>query len=315
MKKIIYVFLSFILLIPLHIYALGVEIQRDTPLIETDKKTSLKIIFSNDDIPLNLVKFKIYKVATVSDAFYYTLTKDFANYPIKYNGLRSVDQWRDLATTLDGYVAQDGLKPWIEGLTDDSGILEINDMETGLYLVIGESKEVGIATYTPESFLVSLPDLNVENYWDYDVIVSPKFERVEDLSRLFDKKVIKVWNDKGFENLRPPEIYVQLLKEGEVYEEALLNASNDWSYIFKDLDNKYTYQIVEEKLKGYTVSINKEGEIYTITNTYIKPPDVLSIPETGQLWWPVPVLLIIGLLSFFIGCKLSKKGKIKNEKK
>lgn len=313
-KKIIYFILCLILISPLYVMGLGVEIQRDTPYIDTDKLTSLTILYSNDDVPLSLVKFSVYKVATVSRVFYYTLTKDFANYPIKYNGLRTVDQWRDLATTLDGYVAKDGIKPIIEGLTDDSGILKLSDLETGLYLVVGESKEIGIATYTPESFLVSLPDLNVGNYWDYDVFVEPKFERVDDYSRLFDKKVIKVWDDKGYEQLRPNEINVQLLKDDEVYEEVVLNEDNDWEYVFKNLDNKCNYKIVEQQIDGYTVSVNKEGEIYTITNTYVKPPEVPVIPETGQLWWPVPLLIIVGGCFVFIGFKLDKRKKIKNEK-
>lgn len=156
--------------------------------------------------------------------------------------------------------------------------------------------------------------MNVGNYWDYNVFVEPKFERVDDYSRLFDKKVIKVWDDKEYEQLRPNEINAQLLKDDEVYEEVVLNEDNDWEYVFKNLDNKCNYKIVEQQIDDYTVSVNKEGEIYTITNTYVKPPEVSGLPETGQLWWPVPLLIIVGGCFVFIGFKLDKKEKIKNEK-
>ena len=41
------------------------------------------------------------------------------------------------------------------------------------------------------------------------------------------------------------------------------------------------------------------------TNVYTAPPPVTPgppiLPQTGMLWWPVPVLLCAGLLSLLIG--------------
>lgn len=321
LKKIFIIFS--ILLVPLCVKALGVEITRDTPLIDTSALNTLKIFYGNDDVPLDFVTFKVYKVATVSSTFYFTLENEFSQYPVICNGLRTVDEWRDLAMTLDGYATRDKIKPLFQGITDEFGFLQINDLASGLYLVVGEKKEIGIATYIPESFLVSLPDLNPDNTWNNEVSVVPKFERYSDKLRLIEKKVIKVWDDEGYENLRPKEIALQLLRDGELYEEIVLNEENQWSYVFKELDNAYTYKVVEKGTKGYTVSINRDGSIYTITNKYIVPPPPEPeppepeppLPETGQLWWPVPFLGIVGLMFIILGFIFDGKKKDKNEKK
>lgn len=62
-----------------------------------------------------------------------------------------------------------------------------------------------------------------------------------------------------------------------------------------------------KKVENYTVEITQEGKVFVVTNTYVpeKPttpskPDT-SLPQTGQLWWPVPVLLAVGLLFVVIG--------------
>ena len=43
-----------------------------------------------------------------------------------------------------------------------------------------------------------------------------------------------------------------------------------------------------------------QTDILTITNELFVPKGG-SLPQTGQLWWPVPVLLIVGMTCFVIG--------------
>ena len=47
------------------------------------------------------------------------------------------------------------------------------------------------------------------NTWSYDVTVSPKYERQEET---ISRRVMKVWDDEGYEDRRPKEITVQLLR-------------------------------------------------------------------------------------------------------
>ena len=72
--------------------------------------------------------------------------------------------------------------------------------------------------------------------------------------------------------------------------------------------------------EGYTVSISREGITFVITNT-LKPfeepeptptpgtPDTPgeNLPQTGVLWWPVPLLAVLGALLLLLGWGLRRR--------
>ena len=65
--------------------------------------------------------------------------------------------------------------------------------------------------------MISLPNLNTEDQWEYDVTVVPKYDSKPDgQDEKVDRKVLKVWDDEGWEEHRPEEITVELLRDGEV---------------------------------------------------------------------------------------------------
>lgn len=119
------------------------------------------------------------------------------------------------------------------------------------------------------------------------------------------------------DNTRPSSIQVDLLQKDTtgktiIYDQQFLNADNHWSYTWNDLSSKYTWNVVETTVpRGYTVSSNSEGNTVVLTNT-AKTPVIVEqqkpsnqIPLTGQLLWPVPVLIIAGITFLIIGkaCK------------
>ena len=161
-----------------------------------------------------------------------------------------------------------------------------------------------------------LPAQNVtSNTWEYDIAVNAKYDSsaiptnppVTPGTTRISRKVLKVWEDKGFEAERPKEIEVQLLRGGEVYSTVKLNAANNWRYTWTDLDSRYAWKVVEKELEGYTVTVTREGVTFVVTNTYgetiedNETPLSGELPKTGQLWWPVPVLIAAGLLFIIIG--------------
>ena len=114
------------------------------------------------------------------------------------------------------------------------------------------------------------------------------------------RKVQKVWDDKGYERLRPKKIKVTLLRNGEAYDTQILTAENGWQYTWQGLKSKdsngeeYTWMVTENAVWGYTASIREKGTAFVLTNRYNRP----ILPRTGVLWWPVPVMTALGL-SFF----------------
>lgn len=90
-------------------------------------------------------------------------------------------------------------------------------------------------------------------------------------------KIIKVWNDNDNEaGLRPDEVYITLLCNGEYEDEAILSGENDWEYTWTSLNESYDYDVVEGYVSDdYTCSITRAGNIITIENTLagIELPD------------------------------------------
>lgn len=309
--RIIYILLSLLLLwtvLPAGVFA--------REKIDLEQKTSLTIQY-----PCAGTLFRIYRVADISEYGEYALTREFEEYAVDLN---QSDQngWRALASTLVGYVERDGKEAQDTKAADADGKAYFKDLSAGLYLVLGDQAEDDTFKYEAEASLIALPDLDENDQWVYDVAASPKYEKNplkpdEDVTQ---KKVIKIWKD-GNSKSRPKDIRVQLLKDGKVADTVTLNADNNWKYQWDNLDNSAAWQVVEQTVpSGYTVAVEKEADTFTIINTkntgktggntsttkstqssMSKGSKSGKLPQTGQLWWPVGMLSVIGMLLFLIG--------------
>ena len=65
--------------------------------------------------------------------------------------------------------------------------------------------------------------------------------------------------------------------------------------------------------EDYTVAVTQQEITFTVTNTNDNPPppppDEPKLPQTGLLWWPVPVLAGIGAVALFFGIFLLLRKK------
>ncbi|MDO4296417.1 MAG: Cna B-type domain-containing protein [bacterium] len=164
----------------------------------------------------------------------------------------------------------------------------------------------------------------------------------DDGEKPITRKVLKVWNDAAGSS-HPQEIVVQLLRDGNVYDMVTLNEANGWAHTWSDLDRGYAWSVTEYEVpEQYKVSISRNGITFVVTNTHDswtppetpntpgnpdnpnQPPDISEtgegpspeeptipeggtpLPQTGVLWWPVPLLVIGGLLCFLIGWKYNR---------
>ena len=298
--------------------------------VDVTRDVSLTIRYRDGGAPVEGVRFQLHYVATIDAYAAFSLTGDFKDYPVHLNGLES-DAWRALAETLAGYVQRDDLPPLDSAKTDGNGVAffpsQQRRLSPGLYLVMAEPHSVGDYTYLTEPFLVSLPNLNESSdTWEYDVSAAPKYTRSDNPpdqppDETVDRKVLKVWDDDGASEERPEEITVQLLKDGAVFDTVRLNADCDWRYLWTDLP-KYEngrlimWRVVEQRVDGYTVSVRQEGITFVVTNTGEHPENPPQqppknppekLPQTGVLWWPVPVLCAAGLAFLVVGALIKKK--------
>lgn len=236
--------------------------------------------------PVSDMKVSLYRVADEN----YKLTGVFSNY--------SVDLKHDVqgaANALENRILMDGIEADAYATSDSSGKAGFSGLESGIYLVVGKEVESNGVFYMPQVSLVSLSG---------DLSVDLKYETSNKASRIH---VLKVWK-KDNKKSRPKSIEVCLLRsDGIVVDKVKLNSDNQWSYTWDSLSTLYTYSVMETSVpSGYKESCFREMDSVVLTNTgnYTdkkkeKKDDELAF--TGQLWWPVPVLLFVGLVLFGLG--------------
>lgn len=287
-------------------------------------------------------KFRLYKVADMSEKAAFSLSGEFAGYQVSLDDLDS-DGWRAAAQTLAAYAERDSRAVQAEGTTDADGKLQFSDLTMGLYLVTGDSLEKENVRYEPVATLISLPNLNADDTWNYTPVLSMKYEKQEQKQETVACKVTKRWEDKGHKDSRPASVTAQLLRDGKVYEEVKLKKENQWTHTWKDLEQGHKWTVAEKKTdKSYTVKVQKSGTDFVITNTYKKQPqkptvnppekpgetpvnpgtpqtgdqtpgDIaeggsdVKLPQTGQLWWPVPYLALAGVVLVCLGMFRKKR--------
>lgn len=241
--------------------------------------------------PISNMQVSLYRVADEN----YNLVDAFSHY--------SIDLKQDVqgaANALENRILMDGIEADASNSSDCSYKASFTGLETGIYLVVGKEVFQDGVFYMPQVSLVSLSgDLNVDL----------KFETSDKPSRIH---VLKVWK-RDNKKSRPKSIEVCLLRsDGIVVNRVVLNSDNQWSYTWDNLSTLYTYSVMETSVpSGYKESCTREKDTIVLTNTgnftdkVEKKDEVL--PNSGQLWWPVPVLLFVGLVLFGLGRHLKNE--------
>ncbi len=308
---------------------------------------SLTVEYKHDEVILANVQFEIYKVASVNGTEIKP-TSDFAKYPVDLSGINEENSM-DIAYTLASYVSADNVKSYDKGKTDKTGKLNFpnnsQELTKGLYLVMGENVTVDGKTYSTKPFLIFLPNGN-----ETAVKASPKStEETKDEDEYQKIKVLKMWDDKNNSN-RPNKIEVDLVKDGKVYDKAVLSEENQWRYTWDKLPNKGEWYVVERNVaEGYKVTVSFEGITFVVKNKLFETgekttetssttntsadttvtttgnggnttegatnePNKPNLPQTGMLKWPIPCLACAGLILFVAGLIRNRRSESDDEK-
>lgn len=241
--------------------------------------------------PVSNMQVSLYRVADEN----YNLVDAFSHY--------SIDLKQDVqgaANALENRILMDGIEADACVTSDSVGNASFSGLESGIYLVVGKEVFQDGVFYMPQVSLVSLSG---------NLSVDLKYEMSDKPSRIH---VLKVWK-KDNKKSRPKSIEVCLLRsDGIVVDRVVLNSDNQWSYTWDNLSTSYTYRVMETSVpSGYKESCTREKDTIVLTNTgsdkyrVEKKDEVL--PNSGQLWWPVPVLLFVGLVLFGLGRHLKNE--------
>jgi hypothetical protein len=283
---------------------------------------------------------RLYRVAALNGTAF-TPTAAFTGAQVKLNGLADAAGWQTAADSLAVYATaeENGIEPDGQGTSDGSGNLSFAGLSTGLYLAVFAPETSGSSTYRFSPDLLALPQWDAGGTVTYDGEAAPKGTVTTHSGgggdETTDITVLKVWNDAGETARRPDALSVTLLCDGKTYAEQELTEANNWRYRWDGLPEAHVWAVLERDVpEGYTVSYTAEGTILTITNQVTtdipdtpspggnvpqtpvpgqtipqKPvPKASKLPQTGQLWWPVPVLTAAGLALFAAGWHRKNEG-------
>jgi len=323
----------------------------------------LHIAYSYAGAPLTGAQFDVYLLAERDSRGELVVTDDFKAYPVDYFG----EDVSGLASTLKSYIMLDNPIPFASGTIDAEGALsfttENDGLKHGMYLVIPMRFDTQTHVHDAQPMILHLPVQDGEE-WCYEATVNPKPQvKPKEDDTPIERRVLKVWDDASYETLRPSEIKIHLLRDGDVYDTVVLNQNNNWRHTWDNLNGAHQWTVAEEAPESYTVTITKQGVTFMVTNTYEAPPVVTptptppvevtptptppaevtptptppaevtptptppaevtptptppvevtptptpkpTLPQTGQLWWPIPILLMAGLVLVLFGVMLRR---------
>lgn len=292
------------LLISILICSMTFTIYADEPSSSGSPDPSFSMEF-----PVDGVTFRLYEIGFIKN-------DEFILYE-PYSGY-NVDLKDKMApNTLAAYVQRDKLEPIRETLTENQGV-SFTGLKTRIYLMIGETAVVGDTKYIPSPVLFSMPQQDEDGNIIWNVVSVPKYTKEhEPIDGDVGLTVEKIWDDKGHEKERPVKIRVQLLKDGEVYDTVELSKTNNWKYTWEELDKSYNWTVVEENVQNrYRLSIERSDDTIVLVNKYrntketpTPTPTNPNIPYTGQLWWPVGILTVIGIGLVLVGLIRRKRSE------
>lgn len=299
--------------------------------IDPAKKGSLTIDYKYESMPISGAHFQIYYVASVTSDVHFTAEPQFIKYKDCLDN-NTIESWKGLAYAMKGDAQADKLTMLADKVTDAEGRFTLSGINTGLYLVVGVRRTIDGYTYIAEPTLVCVPSFDkVKEEWNYGVTIMPKKDRSENPSeddpkdRNITRKVLISWDDSGDTSKRPKSINIRLLRNGEIYDNVTVTAENSWRYVWDNLpaydenNEKIEWSISELEVPNYNlVGITQNGITFVVVNQRKASPSPTPkpypgpspyLPQTGQLWWPVPVLLCLGLVLLVVGIVLRRKEK------
>ena len=310
---------------------------------ESTQKGSISLV-----CPVEGMELSLYRVAEYEESGSFILTERFRKYPVSLEQ-KSQEGWQGAADALADYIRRDGITADAVLASGSDRKVCFTDLNRGLYLVLGQTTELQedgkTQIYEPQTALIALPEDSKETSEGkdpYQVTAVLKFEKNDKPGKPEEKEetkihVLKVWKQDQEEE-RPESIVVELLQmdvEGNttVVDRQTLTKENQWSYTWKNLSAQMRWSVSEAEVpKGYTVAVTREGNTVVLTNTAKKPgkldgevnppskrttgktTDKTSdkLPQTGQLWWPVLVLLFAGAICLLVGRVLRDRKEEKN---
>lgn len=278
--------------------------------IDQNAKGTITLDFHYEGAPLAEVKVSAYRIAQAKRHFPALPAYQQYLQALKWNdfqdksgaipaGSVNATQWADFADSLANHIHADQVKPDAVATSDSNGKATFNNLEVGVYLLLAApftSTAASGETYVFNPSLVTVPSL-VDGKLQYAVNAVAKLEKV--LPKPAQYQVVKHWQDGGNQTARPQAVKIQILRDEKLFQTIELNSANNWTYRWEDSEG-HRWAVAEQLGNTpYTVSYEKIGQAFTVTNTLVpkNPPKRPPLSKTGanlNYLWLAPLLMVLG---------------------
>lgn len=269
--------------------------------VVTTASCRLTVEYKYEEKALENARFRLYKVGEISEDAVITLDTQFDPYNIVINPT----DFSSLATTakeLDNTLKIFDTKPYAISETNQQGQIIWENLPVGVYLLSGDPLSADDKIYTSSPQLVFLPARNsTDSDWNYNQLVTVKNTAMDQTEKTISLSVQKRWDDAGYEDKRPASVTVNLLCDNQRYDSIVLSADNGWTHTWTGLSGKRNWSVEEIVPENYIARTEFNGSRFILTNSRE------NIPDTGVLWWPVPVMILIGSICIGYGIYIRKR--------
>lgn len=313
MKKILSFFLLFLFLLGISANAYAADMG------DKDKGIALTVVYQEGGKAVASAPVQLYKIASMDKNFQITADPTFAGFKDAIENEHT--SWNILAVSLLKHIQSENIPCDDETIITTSGSALFptgeSSIEPGVYLLHCPNYRYNNKIYYASPVIISLPNYRADGQLTNLVTANIKYYSALDLP--IKLVVEKKWSDAGYTEKRPERITVDLLKNGKVVSgaEVELSSKNSWKAGWTDLDPVYDWDVQERAVNGYTADysvspVEDYVKTITITNKYQtsgngsgsgtssgKPPQ--KLPQTGQLTWPIPVMIVTGSVLLALG--------------
>lgn len=252
--------------------------QTNNALIDLNARVGLTLTAVSGSTAVNGMTYRVYRIADVDAAGNYTVTDAIkAAYPnvnTDYTKF-TAQNWVDYSATMANNLRGGNIAAADSKTTDTQGrlVFDSGRLSAGIYLVVGDSVRIGTNTWTTMPFVVSLPNrTTVGGSWTYNVTATPKLQVTPD-GTITPPPVGNV--PPPVVNVPPPE-YIDTTPPGQVL--------------------------------GVTRTPEPGPDVPEVTGTVL---GASRLPQTGLLWWPVPVMFFAGSAMLLYGNRIRENERVR----
>lgn len=249
---------------------------------------------------INGVQVNICQIAELNHTGYFP-SKAFENSGISIAGVLN-NRNETVAKTVVDYIKKHDVDTISE--ISENGMVSFAELGMGIWLVFPE--EDGKYTFSP--YIVLLP-FESGGKLCYEVSSVPKME--DNTPNEIHVYVIKKWDDKNnASKKRPNMVTIELLRDDALFSSIVLSEENGWAHTFRELPKDGKYSVREKSVANYKADYSGDATNgFVVTNTYVGE----KLPQTGQYWWPIVLIAIVGVCFVLLG--VYEIGVKKNGKK